>query len=35
MADGSGRFIKAGIGPNTYGDLCSRNWGEIVSSDAY
>jgi prepilin-type N-terminal cleavage/methylation domain-containing protein len=35
MADGSGRFIKSGIGANVYGDLASRNWGEIVSSDAY
>ena len=35
MADGSGRFIKAAIGPSVYGDLASRNGGEIVSSDAY
>ena len=35
MADGSGLFIKASIGPSVYGDLASRNWGEIVSSDSY
>ena len=28
MADGSGRFIKAGIGPSVYGDLASRNWAK-------
>ena len=35
MADGSVKFIKSSISPTVYGDLASRNWGEIVSSDAY
>jgi prepilin-type N-terminal cleavage/methylation domain-containing protein len=35
MADGSILFIKASISSSVYGDLASRNWGEIVSSDAY
>ncbi len=35
MADGSGRFIKAGITPTIYGDLASRNWGEVISADQY
>jgi prepilin-type N-terminal cleavage/methylation domain-containing protein/prepilin-type processing-associated H-X9-DG protein len=35
MADGSVKFIKTSINANVYGDLASRNMGEIVSSDAY
>jgi prepilin-type N-terminal cleavage/methylation domain-containing protein/prepilin-type processing-associated H-X9-DG protein len=35
MADGSVKFIKTSINANVYGDLASRNQGEIVSSDAY
>jgi prepilin-type N-terminal cleavage/methylation domain-containing protein/prepilin-type processing-associated H-X9-DG protein len=35
MADGSVKFIKTTINANVYGDLASRNMGEIVSSDAY
>jgi prepilin-type N-terminal cleavage/methylation domain-containing protein/prepilin-type processing-associated H-X9-DG protein len=35
MCDGSVRFIKASISPAVYGDLCSRNLGEIVSADGY
>ncbi len=35
MADGSVKFIKSTISPTVYGDLASRNYGEIVSADAY
>jgi prepilin-type N-terminal cleavage/methylation domain-containing protein len=35
LCDGSVRFIKASISSAVYGDLCSRNLGEIVSGDAY
>jgi hypothetical protein len=35
ICDGSVRFIKASITSAVYGDLCSRNLGEIVSSDGY
>ncbi len=35
MADGSGKFIKSSISPTVYGDLASRNWGEIISADQY
>jgi prepilin-type N-terminal cleavage/methylation domain-containing protein len=35
MADGSVRFLKSSITPAVYGDLASRNWGEIVSADRY
>ena len=35
MADGSIKFIKSTINPSVYGDLASRNWGEIVSGDQY
>ena len=35
MADGSVKFIKSTINPNIYGDLASRNGGEIASADAY
>jgi prepilin-type N-terminal cleavage/methylation domain-containing protein/prepilin-type processing-associated H-X9-DG protein len=35
MADGSVKFIKTTINASIYGDLASRNWGEIISSDAY
>jgi prepilin-type N-terminal cleavage/methylation domain-containing protein len=35
MGDGSVKFIKTSINSNVYGDLCSRNLGEIVSADAY
>jgi prepilin-type N-terminal cleavage/methylation domain-containing protein/prepilin-type processing-associated H-X9-DG protein len=35
MADGSVKFIKTSINANIYGDLASRNQGEIVSGDAY
>jgi hypothetical protein len=35
MADGSLKFIKSSINPSVYGDLASRNWGEIVSADQY
>jgi prepilin-type N-terminal cleavage/methylation domain-containing protein len=35
MADGSVKFIKSSITPTIYGDLASRNWGEVVSSDGY
>jgi prepilin-type N-terminal cleavage/methylation domain-containing protein len=35
MADGSVKFVKTSINANIYGDLCSRNNGEIVSADAY
>ncbi len=35
MADGSLKFIKSSINPNVYGDLASRNWGEIISADQY
>src|ERR1700722_15339090 len=35
MADGSVKFIKASISPTVYGDLASRNWGEVVSADSY
>jgi len=35
MCDGSVRFIKTSISPAVYGDLCSRNVGEIVSADGY
>ncbi len=35
MADGSVRFIKSSISPNVYGDLASRNWGEVVGGDRY
>jgi prepilin-type N-terminal cleavage/methylation domain-containing protein len=33
--DGSVLFIKTGISPNVYGGLCSRNLGEVVSSDSF
>ncbi len=33
--DGSVLFIKTGITPNVYGALCSRNLGEVVSSDSF
>ena len=33
--DGSVLFIKKAINPTVYGDLCSRNLGEVVSSDSY
>jgi prepilin-type N-terminal cleavage/methylation domain-containing protein len=33
--DGSVLFIKTGINPNVYGGLCSRNGGEVVSSDSF
>jgi prepilin-type N-terminal cleavage/methylation domain-containing protein len=33
--DGSVLFIKKGISPNVYGGLCSRNLGEVVSSDSF
>ena len=29
MADGSVKFIKSSVNPNIYGDLASRNWGEV------
>ena len=35
MADGSVKFIKSSVNPNIYGDLASRNWGEVVSGDGY
>jgi prepilin-type N-terminal cleavage/methylation domain-containing protein len=35
MADGSTMFIKSTISPNVYGDLASRNYGEIISADQY
>jgi prepilin-type N-terminal cleavage/methylation domain-containing protein len=35
LADGSIRFIKTSISSAVYGDLCSRNLGEIVSADGY
>jgi hypothetical protein len=35
MADGSIRFIKSSISPAVYGDLASRNWGEVVSADRF
>jgi hypothetical protein len=33
--DGSVLFIKTGINPSIYGGLCSRNLGEIASSDSF
>jgi prepilin-type N-terminal cleavage/methylation domain-containing protein len=33
--DGSVLFIKKGINPSVYGGLCSRNLGEVVSSDSF
>jgi prepilin-type N-terminal cleavage/methylation domain-containing protein len=35
MADGSTKFIKSSISPSVYGDLASRNYGEILSADSY
>jgi prepilin-type N-terminal cleavage/methylation domain-containing protein/prepilin-type processing-associated H-X9-DG protein len=35
FADGSVRFIKSTISPNTYRALGTRNLGEVVSSDTY
>jgi prepilin-type N-terminal cleavage/methylation domain-containing protein len=35
LCDGSIRFIKSSISPAVYGDLCSRNVGEIVGGDGY
>ncbi|MDR3633916.1 MAG: DUF1559 domain-containing protein [Isosphaeraceae bacterium] len=35
MADGSVRFVKSSISPSVYGNLASRNWGEVVSADQY
>ncbi len=35
LCDGSVLFIKTGISSAVYGDLCSRNLGEIVSMDGY
>jgi prepilin-type processing-associated H-X9-DG protein len=35
MADGSVKFIKSSINPNTYRALGTRNLGEIVSADQY
>lgn len=33
--DGSVLIIKKGINPNVFGGLCSRNLGEVVSSDSF
>jgi prepilin-type N-terminal cleavage/methylation domain-containing protein/prepilin-type processing-associated H-X9-DG protein len=35
MADGSVRFIKDTVNLQTWWALGSRNWGEVISSDAY
>jgi prepilin-type N-terminal cleavage/methylation domain-containing protein len=35
LCDGSVRFIKTSISSAVYGDMCSRNLGEIVSGDGY
>jgi prepilin-type N-terminal cleavage/methylation domain-containing protein len=35
MCDGSARFIKTGVSSAVFGDLCSRNIGEVVSGDGY
>ena len=35
MADGSVKFIKSSITPAVYGDLASRNGGEVVGDDRY
>jgi prepilin-type N-terminal cleavage/methylation domain-containing protein len=35
LCDGSIRFIKTSVSSAVYGDLCSRNLGEIVSGDGY
>jgi hypothetical protein len=33
--DGSVRFIKDSVNLDTMRALCTRNYGELVSSDAY
>jgi prepilin-type N-terminal cleavage/methylation domain-containing protein/prepilin-type processing-associated H-X9-DG protein len=35
MGDGSVRFLKATINPLTYMGLSTRNYGEVISADAY
>ena len=33
MADGSVRFLRAGMSINVLAALCSRNGGEVVNAD--
>jgi prepilin-type N-terminal cleavage/methylation domain-containing protein/prepilin-type processing-associated H-X9-DG protein len=35
MADGSVKFLKASLNMDVYRALCTRNLGEVISSDAY
>lgn len=35
MCDGSVRFVKTAVHLSTWSALCSRSFGEVISSDAY